>query len=192
MWGGVCVCLQYSFIVSIFASDLQACAITDRPDGLYSTVVTDENGVALGLVYSSQESIKVAISSGRGVYYSRSRQGLWRKGDTSGAIQILQHVDLDCDGDALLFSVIQKGQPPSFCHTGTRTCWGEAGGLSHLEQTLVSRKRSAPPKSYTKRLFEDPVLLRRKLLEEANELAEVGVLPDFFDYINQFGGCVRL
>ena len=133
----------------------------------------DENGVALGLVYSSKESIVAAISSGRGVYYSRSRGGLWRKGDTSGAVQDLQCVDLDCDNDALMFSVIQRGEPPSFCHTGTRTCWGKASGMAELELTLRARRASAPEGSYTKRLFEDPVLLRRKLLEEANELAEV-------------------
>ena len=135
--------------------------------------MTDENGIALGLVYSSAESIKEAVVTRRGVYYSRSRQGLWRKGDTSGAVQELQFIDLDCDNDALLFNVIQRGSPPSFCHTGTRSCWGNVGGVGHLELTLRSRKEAAPPGSYTKRLFEDPVLLRRKLLEEANELAEV-------------------
>ncbi len=176
----LCCCGANRAVRAFHAPSLrQACARTDRPDGLYSTVVTDENGVALGLVYSSADSIAAAITSGRGVYYSRSRGGLWRKGDTSGAWQDLQHVDVDCDNDALLFSVIQRGEPPAFCHTGTRTCWGHAGGLSELEQTLRSRLSTAPEGSYTKRLFKDPVLLRRKLLEEANELAEVctKVLP---------------
>lgn len=65
-----------------------ACAKTDRPDGLYTTVVCTRSGEALGLVYSSKESIAAALDCGRGVYYSRSRNGLWRKGDTSGHYQV--------------------------------------------------------------------------------------------------------
>lgn len=151
---------------------MAACARSDRPDGLFTTVVTDESGVALGLVYSSAESIREAVRCGRGVYYSRSRGGLWRKGDTSGAWQALIAMQLDCDSDALLFTVRQNGTPPSFCHTGSRTCWGDAGGLGALERVLVSRKAAAPAGSYTKRLFDDAELLRHKLLEEAQELAE--------------------
>ncbi len=66
-------------------------------------------------------------------------------------------MDLDCDSDALVFSVVQRGEPPAFCHTGTRTCWGPAGGLAELELTLRSRRASAPEGSYTKRLFDDAV-----------------------------------
>ena len=65
-----------------------ACAKTDRLDGLYTTVVCTRGGEALGLVYSSKESIVAALECGRGVYYSRSRKGLWRKGDTSGHFQV--------------------------------------------------------------------------------------------------------
>lgn len=83
---------------------------TDRPDGLYATVVSDERGVCLGLVYSNEESIRAAINSGRGVYYSRSRKGLWIKGATSGDTQQLISVGLDCDGDALQFTVRQRGK----------------------------------------------------------------------------------
>lgn len=154
-----------------------ACARTDRPDGLFTTVVTDERGTALGLVYSSTESMHEAIRSRRGVYYSRSRGGLWRKGDSSGAVQHLCRVDLDCDSDAVLFAVQQLGSPPAFCHLNTRTCWGEDGGLSHLERVLEGRRKDAPAGSYTKRLFDDPALLRAKLLEEAQELSEA-VEPD--------------
>jgi len=149
-----------------------SCIRSDRPDGLYTTVVVNRLGIALGLVYSSKESVVEAVKTGQGVYYSRSRKGLWRKGATSGATQTLYHVDFDCDGDALRFHVEQHGDPPAFCHLKTMTCWGEQNGLGALEQTLMSRKRSAPPKSYTKRLFDDPKLLRQKLLEEANELSE--------------------
>ena len=201
-----------------------ACAVTDRPDGLFTTVVVDEHEKALGLVYSSAASVRAAVASGRGVYYSRSRRGIWRKGDTSGAWQRLRSVALDCDGDALRFMVRQMGEndhgvSACFCHTGSRDCWGwpralvataapppkharaqhgtgtgagagagagaaapvatrarapgaDGTGLQALERILASRKRRAPPGSYTKRLFDDATLLRNKLLEEAQELAE--------------------
>jgi phosphoribosyl-ATP pyrophosphohydrolase len=115
-----------------------------------------------------------ALECGRGVYYSRSRQGLWRKGDTSGHYQTLHRLDVDCDGDALRFTVTQRGDASTaaFCHLDTFTCWGEARGIRHLEGTLQERLKNAPEGSYTKRLFEDPILLRNKLVEEAQELSE--------------------
>ncbi|RLN97023.1 hypothetical protein BBJ28_00020445 [Nothophytophthora sp. Chile5] len=152
------------------------CLRTDRPDGLFTTVVADEAGVALGLVYSSQESILAAVASGRGVYFSRSRGGLWKKGESSGNAQKLLQLDMDCDSDALRFTVRQTGS--GFCHLNTRTCWGRAGGLRALETMLSSRHSHAPAGSYTKRLFEDPELLRNKLVEEAQELAEAETVPD--------------
>jgi phosphoribosyl-ATP pyrophosphohydrolase/phosphoribosyl-AMP cyclohydrolase/histidinol dehydrogenase len=150
-----------------------ACMRTDRPDGLYTTVVCTRNNEALGLVYSSVSSIIAAFECGRGVYYSRSRNGLWRKGDTSGHYQTLHRLDVDCDGDALRFTVTQCGGITAcFCHLYTLTCWGEPNGLRHLEQTMKERLESAPEGSYTKRLFDDPQLLRDKLVEEAQELSE--------------------
>ena len=114
-----------------------------------------------------------ALECGRGVYYSRSRRALWRKGDTSGHYQILHRLDVDCDGDALRFTVTQRGDDTAaFCHLNTLTCWGEPRGLRHLEQTLQGRLKSAPEGSYTKRLFDDEELLRDKLVEEAQELSE--------------------
>ncbi|CEG37735.1 phosphoribosyl-atp diphosphatase [Plasmopara halstedii] len=152
------------------------CLRTDRPDGLFTTVVADEAGVALGLVYSSKESILAAIASGRGVYYSRSRGGLWKKGESSGNAQQLIKIDMDCDSDALRFTVNQTGA--GFCHLNTRTCWGHDNGLRALESVLFSRHADAPAGSYTKRLFEDAKLLRNKLVEEAQELAEAETIPD--------------
>lgn len=154
-----------------------ACLRTDRDDGLYTSVVCDEHGVCLGLVYSSSESIRVAVMESRGVYWSRSRGSLWRKGDTSGMYQDLLSIDVDCDGDALKFTVHQRGQPPAFCHLLTKTCWGEVNGINRLEQMLIDRKISAPAGSYTKRLFDDSKLLQNKLLEEVQELVEA-VEPD--------------
>lgn len=151
---------------------LALCARSDRPDSLVATVVTDEYEHALGLVYSSKQSIVEAVQAGRGIYYSRSRGSLWRKGDTSGMWQELVSARLDCDSDALLFRVVQHGEPPAFCHKFTRSCWGDSGGISGLERTLWTRKAHAPPGSYTKRLFDDHALLRHKLLEESQELHE--------------------
>lgn len=136
---------------------LVECLRTDREDKLFTTVVTDASGIALGLVYSNEDSVRQAVETQRGVYYSRSRKGLWKKGDTSGNDQILLRVDLDCDSDALRFMVIQRGDPPAFCHLNTLSCWGKTQGLLHLQETLVQRKNNAPKGSYTKRLFNDPV-----------------------------------
>jgi phosphoribosyl-ATP pyrophosphohydrolase/phosphoribosyl-AMP cyclohydrolase/histidinol dehydrogenase len=171
--GAGAVCLQDTD-AQVLGKAFSACLKTDRTDGLYTTVVCTRNGEALGLVYSSVESIVTALEKGRGVYYSRSRRGLWCKGDTSGHYQDLHRIDFDCDGDALRFTVTQRGGGASaaFCHLGTLTCWGHPHGLRQLEGVLQERLRSAPGGSYTKRLFEDPELLRDKLVEEAQELAE--------------------
>jgi phosphoribosylformimino-5-aminoimidazole carboxamide ribotide isomerase len=142
---------------------------SDRPDGLWPTVVVDERGTALGLCFSNLESLIAALEQGRGVYHSRSR-GLWVKGETSGATQELLGIDADCDRDALRFTVRQE--PPGFCHLNTRTCWGADRGLGALARRLAERKAAAPADSYTARLFADPELLGAKLREEAAELAE--------------------
>jgi phosphoribosyl-ATP pyrophosphohydrolase len=141
---------------------------SDRPDGLWPTVVTDERGVALGLAYSDLASVREAVRSARGAYHSRTR-GLWLKGQTSGDHQDLLRIDLDCDRDTLRFVVRQHGR--GFCHQGTRTCWGDDAGLGRLLRTLEARKADAPAGSYTRRLLDDPAFLRAKLLEEASELA---------------------
>ncbi len=141
---------------------------SERPDGLWPTVVVDELGIALGLAWSDGESLSEAVSSGRGVYHSRSR-GLWVKGETSGATQELLRVDLDCDRDAMRFTVTQKD--PGFCHLDTMTCWGDETGVAALARRLASRAAEAPEGSYTRRLLDDPGLLRAKLAEEADELA---------------------
>jgi phosphoribosyl-ATP pyrophosphohydrolase/phosphoribosyl-AMP cyclohydrolase/histidinol dehydrogenase len=89
---------------------------SDRSDGLLPTVVTDEHGICLGLVYSSEKSIETALQSGRGVYQSR-RHGLWIKGHKSGNTQELLSIALDCDADALQFVVRQKGEGTTMTST---------------------------------------------------------------------------
>lgn len=149
-------------LADAFAAPLHS----DRSDGLWPTVVTDEHGVALGLTYSSAESLRQALETGRGVYQSRSR-GVWVKGETSGAIQHLIEVAADCDRDTLRFTVRQEGE---FCHKGTRTCWGEDGGLGRLDRRLQSIAASRPAGSNTVKLLQDSALLDAKLKEEVAEL----------------------
>lgn len=142
---------------------------SDRPDGLWATIVTDPSGRALGLTYSNIESIRIAINERRGVYYSRSRDEIWRKGDASGDVQELLSIAVDCDRDTLRFTVRQTG---GFCHLGTTTCFGQQTGLGALDSTVRDRMEHAPPGSYTRRLRDNPQLLASKLTEEAAELAD--------------------
>lgn len=141
---------------------------SDRSDGLWPTVVCDVRGETLGLVYSNAESVGESVRTGKAVYFSRSRNQLWRKGETSGNTQELVQIHTDCDRDALKFVVKQSGT--GFCHTGSRSCFGEETGFNKLETTIRTRSIDAPPESYTRRLLDDPSLLRSKLLEEADEL----------------------
>ncbi|CAG8586148.1 10431_t:CDS:2 [Acaulospora colombiana] len=145
-------------------ADVFSCSLkSDRPDGLFVTVVVDEGGVALGVVYSSTESVREAIKTRKGVYQSRKR-GLWYKGATSGSVQELKKIQVDCDSDSLRFVVKQHGTVDN--------------GLTALEETLQSRKTSSPPGSYTQRLFQNPDLLRSKIMEEADELCSASTKED--------------
>ncbi len=142
--------------------------VSERQDGLWPTIVADDRGGALGLAWSSLESVRTALDEGRGVYHSRSR-GLWRKGASSGATQRLQRILVDCDRDALCFVVAQSGT--GFCHRGKWSCFGPSRGLRALERTIRARSKAPVPGSLTARLLGDAEFLRGKLIEEA---AEVG------------------
>ncbi|MEI7658331.1 MAG: phosphoribosyl-ATP diphosphatase [Phycisphaerae bacterium] len=148
---------------------------SDRPDGLWPTVVVDEAGVALGLTYSSPQSLREAVRTRRGVYHSR-RRGVWVKGETSGCTQELLRIDLDCDRDALRFTVRQSGE--GFCHRGAATCWGEVRGPGALAGRIRGQASRNAPGSYSTRLLQSPDLLRAKLVEEAGELAEASTKGD--------------
>lgn len=94
-------------------------------DGLLAAVIQDsENLQVLMVGYMNETALARTLSTGRVWFWSRSRQEFWRKGDTSGHIQIVKRVQLDCDGDCVLVTAEQVG---AACHTGTRTCF-EAGG----------------------------------------------------------------
>lgn len=170
-------------ISSIFTSTLT----TDRLDGLFTTLVCGPppTYTALGVVYSSIESIQASVYEGGGIYQSRKRKDeLWYKGKTSGATQKLVKLEKDCDSDVVKFVVEQK-KGTGFCHLeGNYTCFhdqelfGEdptsGSGLYKLDLTLQNRKESAPDGSYTKRLFSDELLIISKLKEELDELIEAG------------------
>jgi phosphoribosyl-ATP pyrophosphohydrolase len=132
-------------------------------------VVTDDLGRCLGLVWSSAESLELAVEERRGIYQSRSR-GVWRKGETSGSIQELLAVALDCDRDAIRITVRQGGE--GFCHTGSWSCFGGDQGWGALNRRLRDRISTGDPESYTRSLLDRRDLLKGKLLEEAAELAD--------------------
>merc|ERR1711957_869832 len=82
---------------------------------------------------------------------------------------------VDCDGDVVRFIMTQlepPGKDPAFCHLEIRNCWGELLGLNHLKSMLLLRKSATPEGSYTNHLFNDPKLLRDKLVQEARKFAE--------------------
>ena len=161
-------------IPTLFTSILR----TDRLDGLYPTIPVSLSSIPspLGIVYSSAASIANSIVSGNAVYYSRSRNGLWKKGETSGAMQMVERIRMDCDSDALEFGVLEtgpNGERDGFCHIPEQmSCFGGPEGLGELESTLRSRMKDAPAGSYTARLFSEPALLKAKIMEEAAELCE--------------------
>jgi phosphoribosyl-ATP pyrophosphohydrolase len=140
------------------------------PGEVWPTVVCDEAGHTLGLVWSTRESLARAIAERRGIYWSRSRRALWVKGETSGNTQQLVRVDLDCDRDALRFTVRQAGI--GFCHLNRRSCWESECDLPDLERALADRMARPVAGSGTARLLADPALLAAKLREEADELAQ--------------------
>ncbi len=137
---------------------------------LWPTVVCDEEGHAIGLVWSTRESLEAAVRERRGIYWSRSRDALWIKGETSGATQELVRVELDCDRDALRFVVRQHSS--GFFHTGTPGCWPTPFTLSTLSDVIARRARQAPEGSGTAKLMTDPALLASKLREETEELIQ--------------------
>lgn len=108
----------------MLAEDI-ASRLKRSPDGLITAVAQQhDTGEVLMVAWMNDDALEQTLTSGRAVYWSRSRQELWRKGDTSGNVQRVVSVSLDCDGDALLIKVDQTG---AACHTGARTCF-EAGG----------------------------------------------------------------
>ena len=155
--------------------DAVAAPLRATPDGLWPTIVSDKDGRTLGLVWSNRDSLRRAVNERKGIYWSRSRNAIWAKGETSGNWQQLLSVRLDCDRDAIEFIVRQQGR--AFCHTGTRSCFGDRFTLGSLERLIRERLDGDDLLSTTRRLVSEPGLLEAKLLEEAKELSQAS-LPD--------------
>jgi phosphoribosyl-AMP cyclohydrolase/phosphoribosyl-ATP pyrophosphohydrolase/phosphoribosyl-AMP cyclohydrolase len=113
--------------VRIDATPDQLAAVTFDADGLVAAIAQDvETREVLMMAWMNADALRRTLDEGRMVYWSRSRQELWRKGDTSGDRQFVRAAYYDCDGDALLFLVEQEGA--GACHTGARTCFFRSFG----------------------------------------------------------------
>jgi phosphoribosyl-ATP pyrophosphohydrolase/phosphoribosyl-AMP cyclohydrolase len=159
--------------------------------GLIPVVAQDAaTGEVLTLAYANEESLRLSVETGELHFYSRSREEIWRKGETSGNVLKLRQLRYDCDGDALVALVEPTGPA---CHTNERSCFyrelggsastdvdappapGEPSPVAHealaaLERTLRSRAAERPEGSYTVRLLDDPQLIGEKVEEEAEEV----------------------
>jgi phosphoribosyl-ATP pyrophosphohydrolase/phosphoribosyl-AMP cyclohydrolase len=149
--------------------------VYDR-DGLVPCVVQDWNsGEVLMLAYMNAQALKRTRETGELHLWSRSRAEPWHKGATSGNIQSVRALRLDCDGDTVL-ALVEPAGPA--CHTGERTCFHrgelEPGApcetLPALERTLVNRASERPAGSYTVELLDDPARIAEKVMEEAEEV----------------------
>jgi phosphoribosyl-AMP cyclohydrolase / phosphoribosyl-ATP pyrophosphohydrolase len=145
--------------------------------GLVPCVVQDWNtGEVLTLAYMNDEALRRTRDTGELHLWSRSRAEQWHKGATSGNVQSVRALRLDCDGDAVL-ALVEPAGPA--CHTGERTCFhrGELDpaapheALPTLERTLGERARERPAGSYTVELLDDPARIGEKVMEEAEEVA---------------------
>jgi len=140
----------------------------EKMNGLIPTIIQDCSGNVICLAYSSRESLIRTLETGNGWYFSRERQKLWMKGETSGNTQEVVEIKLDCDGDALLFIVKLKG---GGCHMGTYSCFGNSNfGIPELYSKIADRIANGPAESYTKKIAGDNALLFRKIIEESGEL----------------------
>jgi phosphoribosyl-ATP pyrophosphohydrolase/phosphoribosyl-AMP cyclohydrolase len=163
--------------------------------GLVPCVVQDyATGEVLMLAYVSAQSLEMTLETGDLHFHSRSRDELWKKGETSGAFMHLRQLRYDCDGDALVALVDPAGPA---CHTGERSCFyrevlgsastrkdappapGEPHLITHealpaLERTLRNRAAERPEGSYTAKLLADKALIGEKIEEEAEEVVRAG------------------
>ena len=143
------------------------------PDGLVPAIIQDDRTLqVLMLGYMNREAYEKTLAEGRVTFYSRTRQCLWTKGETSGNRLDIVSVAADCDRDTLLIRTVPHGPP---CHTGSRTCFGEAtpdeeGFIRYLQSVIQGRHREMPEGSYTSRLFTRGVnKIAQKVGEEAVE-----------------------
>lgn len=145
-----------------------------KSNGLLPTVVQhSRTGDVLMLGYMNAEAYELTRRDKRVTFFSRSRETLWLKGQTSGNFLNVVSISVDCDGDSILVRAVPEGP---VCHTGTRTCFGDTPNpnlsfLATLSQTILERKADPQPKSYTSQLFASGVdRLAQKVGEEAVEV----------------------
>jgi phosphoribosyl-ATP pyrophosphohydrolase/phosphoribosyl-AMP cyclohydrolase len=146
--------------------------------GLLPVVVQDRaSGDVLMLAWANAEALERTAATGLAHFWSRSRQALWRKGETSGNSLRVIETRSDCDRDTLLLVVDPEGPA---CHTGARTCFGEtsptaAGMLEELARVVAERAEAPPEESYTARLLaKGPDQVLKKIGEEATEVVLAG------------------
>ena len=147
----------------------------EKGGGLVPAIIQDPTtGKVLMLGYMNQEAYEKTMATGKVTFYSRSRQCLWTKGETSGNYLHLVSISVDCDNDTLLVKATPDGPT---CHTGTDTCWGEKNEtnpllfLSELQDFIIKRHEEMPEGSYTTSLFKDGLnRMAQKVGEEALEL----------------------
>ena len=159
--------------------------------GLVTAICQDEaTGEVLMVAHMNREALERTIESGEMHFYSRSRQELWHKGETSGSFLRVSSGQIDCDGDVLLFKVRADGPA---CHTGARSCFfrevpsprtyaqveSGPGILSELFQVIQQRQRERPEGSYTTSLFERGTSrIAQKVAEEGSEVALAAATKD--------------
>lgn len=142
-----------------------------KMNGLIPAIVQHaDTGQVLMLGYMNEEALEKTKESNKVTFYSRSKQKLWSKGESSGNYLNLKSISTDCDQDAILVEALPEGPT---CHTGTFSCFGEKkdfGFLNQLDQIIEDRKNSEEQDSYTKTLFNKGVgKISQKVGEEAIE-----------------------
>lgn len=136
--------------------------------GLIPTIVQEANGQVLMLAYSTEESLLRTLESGNATYFSRSRNKIWTKGETSGNIQKLIRVKYDCDRDTLLFIVSQNNVA---CHFGRYSCFEDKEfSIEKLYSVIQDRIQNPKKSSYTSKLGRNEILIKEKIKEEAKEV----------------------
>lgn len=150
-----------------------------KQDGLLPAIVQDADTLrVLMLGYMDRAALATTLASGQVTFYSRSKQRLWTKGESSGHVLALVSLDVDCDGDTLRVQARPHGPT---CHLGRTSCFPDApgDGLAELDALIAQRERERPPGSYTTRLFEDGIRrIAQKVGEEGVETALAAVAQD--------------
>ena len=151
----------------------------DKQNGLLPVIVQDANSLrVLMLGYVSRESLAATLASGKVTFFSRSKQRLWTKGETSGNTLELVSVEADCDRDSLL--LLARPQGPT-CHTGTASCFpsAPADAIAALDAVVAQRKTATADASYTRKLFDAGITrIAQKVGEEGVETALAAVTAD--------------